>query len=820
MDDILFTKITAKNCDLTKRYKRTSTGELDSTAIAHMTEGRAEIIRLTDICELDVILRNLQPNEAITCGVPSVGDTPLTTRAGAEFRPDAVARTNEAFAWHYGPSLFPIDVDVEQGRFQSVGAVLDALESCHPWLKHLTRFARPSSSSYVEDRGLRGVHAYFAITRGTDIPNMALRMQAEQWAAGRGSIKISKSGALLVRQVSDDLVYQPSRLMFEAAPVCEDGVKRVVPLEQTCLTRADRPLGAPMRGRTPEGALDAAALPPLKDIEYRRFETRKRQARDAKRSEAKSIAIDYQKTNAIASGYDTKEGERFGLMATRALGDKLLPTAWQIHIKDVGPVSVQQILDDLPNSLNQQCADPFDTWRPDLQPKHFTKAEIIMLGDKPGVWSHKLQQFFAFTQESRASLAQPIEQAAEKFCGLIEYPEKMAKTASLANVKHALSVLLREIQCVPRLNVATGYVDRDDCPSMSALIDALTRVGCSNVSRGVIDSALDALGETNQYDPWKDAILALPQWDKTPRLDTVFEDVCGTFPHEAVTLTARTFFAGLVMRQLRPGAGAPIVPVLIGRQGFGKSRFVAGIAAALGAPAPSTITFTDSRTMSMRAARSVVAELAEMSGMGKRDIDEIKAWVSDCVDAYRRPYDREEKEHPRRFMPVGNANIHELNRDASGNRRLMPIEVNQPIEQTWTIELPQILAEARARFCVNTEDYSALLREASDAVFDFNQQAMLTGIGVPASTLDDLLPPIIEVQLNGNTKRRVYSGDVRRALDLVASGRNIGGREVAQWFVRRGWTRGEDGRGRFYGAPASYQTTESDAENSSISPFA
>lgn len=818
MADIQFTMITADNCDLTKRYRKVDSGEIESSAIAHMTQGAAQVMRLADVTELDVLLRHLSPNQAITCGLPTVGSCLLTTRAGAEFRSDAVARTNESFSWHYGPSLFPVDVDVDTGAFRTVGEVLDALESCHPWLRHIVRMARPSSSSFVGGRGLRGVHVYFAVTRGTDIPKLAERMQVEQWAANCGYIKISKSGALLTRQLSDDLVYQPSRLMFEASPVCEGDVVREIPPDQALIVRADRPVGQPMRGRTPEGLLDCAELPGLREIEYRRFETRRRQARDARRSEAKRVAIDYQKSNAIAQGYDAKEGERYGLMATRALGDKLLPAAWELFVKDIGRVKVSEVLAAGPSAYGFQCADPFDTWRQDLEPKHCNKAEIVLMGDRPGVWSHKLQQFFAFTDSASANLASPLDQAAEKFCGLLEYPEKMTKSASLANVKFACEVLLQEIDAPPRMNAATGYIDRAHCPSLSALIDALTRVGCANVSKSAIENALEAIGEVNAYDPWKDAILSLPTWDKVPRLDAVFLDVCSALVTDAVMLTGRALFAGIVMRQLRPGAGMPIVPVLIGRQGFGKSQFVLAICKALSLPPPSSIIFTDARTMSMRAARSIVAELSEMSGMGKRDLDEIKAWTGDTVDAYRRPYDREEKEHPRRFVLIGTANQNELNRDVTGNRRFMPIEVLAPISPAWAIEIPQLLAEAKARFCDDERVYSALLREASDAVYAHNYEAMLHGEGVPEHTLDDLLPQIIRALLLNSGKRRAYSGDIRKALDQQGSGRTISSREVAQWFKRKGWQKGEDNRGRYFEAPDSY-TLEQAPSNIVSGPF-
>jgi hypothetical protein len=803
MTKITFAQITATNCELTKTFKRGTDGRIESTAIAHMTEGSARVVEIPDVSFLSHVFEVLTPHEAITCGVPVAGNTPLTTRAGAEFRRDAVARTNEAFSFPYGPALFPIDVDVDGDNFTSVGAVLDALEACSPWMRNAHRVARPSSSSYVAGRGLRGVHVYLAVTRGTDVPALAKRMQIEQWAAGRGFVKISKSGALLVRQLSDALVYQPSRLMFEAAPVTQGDVARDVPHGEHFIERAPQVVGAPAKYRI-EGMIDVAALGALRDIEERRFVSAVRDAKNRRRREAKTIAIDYQKANAIAQGLDPEQGERYGLLATRALGDKALPRSWVINVKDVGRQTVEQIVAALPDSLGFQCADPFDTWRPDLEPKHFGKAEIVMMGDTPGIWSHKLQEFFAFTSADAADLSSPLDLAAERLCGLVEYPEKAGKAAPFVNVKFGLELLLREIDARPRLNACTNTVESADVPPVGRLADALSRIGCNNVTPGTIDKALEAIALEHTYDPWKTVILSLPAWDGVPRLDTVFEDTFGAAPSLAQTYASRALFAALVMRQLRPGAPAPVVPVIIGAQGIGKSRFVADIARALGVPLPSSIAFSDDRRMSMAASRSVIAELAEMSGMGRRDMDDIKRWSEDAVDAYRRPYEKQEEAHPRRFVLVGTANKHELNRDDTGNRRFMPIMATRPCAPNWSVEVLQILAEAKKQYCEDEARYYAMCQAASDAVREHNRVAMLNGEGVPLHELDDLLPAILQTMMRHSGGRRVYSGPILTALEASNAGRRVRANEVARWLCSRGWSRGQDSKGRFYDAPQEY----------------
>jgi hypothetical protein len=819
MTKIKFTQITSTDCELTKTFSRDAHGNIESTAIAHMTQGVARVVEIDHVGQLCSLLPLLQPNQAITCGVPYAGDTPLTTRAGAEVRSDAVARTNESFTFPNGPTLFPIDIDVDDkhARFATVQDALDALEDCHPWMRALHRVARPSSSSYVAGRGLRGVHVYFAVTAGSDIKALADRVQIEQWAKNKGWIKISKSGALLVRQISDALVYQPSRLMFESSPVLK-GVEREIPIDQHFVERG--PDGG--RGRpynyVVDGVLDAGAMPKVREIESRRFHTAVRDARNAQRKQAKAIALNYQKEQAIASGYDAVEGERRGLMAIRALGDEKLPTDWALFIKDIGVQTVRQVIDALPASLGHQCADPFDSWRDDLTPAHCTKAEIVMQGDKVGVWSHKLQRFFEFTEDAAANIASPLDQAAERLAGCVEYPEPMSKRGPTErNLTMAMRLLLEAIDCMPRTDATTGRREvSDELPSMIALQDAASHIGCIGVSIDAIEKVMKNMAKTNTLDPWKDKIATIPKWDGVPRLDTFFQDNMGSLPCDALVLTGQLLFAGVIMRQLQPGAQCPVVPVLIGAGKLGKTRFVHQLAELLDFPRPAAVTFGDSIKMCQAACVSPIAELAEMSGLSKRDNEDVKTWITDTEDVYRAPYGEYAERHLRRFVCIGTSNKYELNRDATGERRLFPVFVNQEILPAWRAEGLQVFAEARERFCRDLDVYLKLVDDCAGAVKEYNDAAMLRGEGTPASDLDDLMPPILRTLTAQSGKRRVMSGEVRKALDASPSGRTFRAQQIAAWLKTRGWERKVDGHGYpMYIAPKEYV----DEDETNVLPF-
>lgn len=818
---IKFSLISSSSCELAKSYELRD-GKPVGAAIAHMTSGYAKIMDIAELTELRTILDLLTPNDAITAGVPNVGNSPLTTRRGSEFNPDAVARTNETFRYLDGPSLFVIDVDTEAGVYQSVAEVVDALETCSEWLRQTTRVARPSASSYIGDKGLRGVHIYVAVTRGTDIPALAARLQIDQWSKGRGRMIISKSGALLVRQLSDASMYQPSRLMFEAAPVLGEGVTRVVPEDDAWLERKAELMGRPAKYRTEDGLLDVQLMPPVKEIDKRRFDTAVRQAKNAKRVEAKRVALDYHRANALAAGRD--DGDLLGVLALRALGDRTLPPSWPVVFERDGELlrgTVADAMGALDVVMGRRCADPFDSTRHDLTTGDLRAGEVCTMRGNPGIWSHKLGEFFAFGHTDTAELSHPLELAAERLCGTIEeWPDRAdKKRSSVSNLMFAIELLCREAKITLSFDVCEDVVVATDSPPIGMWLSAVTRLGASSVSIGSLDTALDTVARARPIDPWKDTILALPLWDKQSRLDTIFTDLFGAPHSEALSGAGQSFFAGLVMRQLKPGAPCPVVPVLIGDQGVDKSLFPFKLAEKMGWPMPTPVAFShDERKMAMSAARSPIAELAEMSGLGKRENEDVKRWTTDTQDVFRTPYGKREESHPRRFVLLGTANKHELNRDETGNRRFMPVLCEESAPLDWAVELPQILAEAKTRFCQTWEDYITLIRRVPELVKTFNSEDMRLGRGTVKSDLDDLLPPILTKCLgDGQT---VKSADLRMMLDARPSGRRYDAKQVSAWLKTRKWREGTGGDGRrTYRCPPGWQPARDESNVVVAMPF-
>ncbi len=816
---IPFTLLTSDHCSLAKEF-HLAEGKLQSSTIANMASGHAQRAEIPDVSALPLGLAMLKPNQAICCGLSIHGDTPLTTGKHAAATPGLVARTTDYFAWPQGPALFAIDVDVDEGsEYRSVEAVLTALESCSEWLKDALRVACPSSSSYVGTRGLRGVHVYLAVTDGARIPELGKRLQQDQWLAGRGSVKISKSGALLVRQLSDASIYQTQRIMFEAKPVLGDGVTRVIPSGQEWVIRARQIAAGRPPAHAENGMINVGKLAPLKALQLRQVETAIAGAKQRAKTQANRVAFDWHKARAQANGWTEDVAERLATAAIFARDNKQLSGAALINLENHGLVAVSQLVAFWDNYVGESCTAPEDALREDLEPRHFTKGVLTLREGRMGLFSFKDNEFYSFHGVVAPKLDRWM-QAALRVEGSIDYPEPMGRGSTPAlNVITALDALAREANVPIRYNVATFSAEGLPVTEMAPVWRALSQVGCRGLKEENYKQAVYAVATSNAYDPWRETIDNLPVWDQIPRLDSLLTDVCGAPACEALVRTSQALFSAIVMRQFKPGEMQGVIPVLIGGQGVGKSfRFVKALATALGSPMVPQIEFKEPDRMSRDARSALIAELAEMSGHGRKDAEAVKLWATNNDDIYKDLYDRDSTPHPRRFVLIGTANKHELNNDETGNRRFMPVMVTQPIDANWVLELPQILAEARDRFCMDDTAYGDMVSAATMAVLAHNTADMRVGEGAIHDTIDDLMPGII-----GRLSKvgpSITGAAIRTALDMLPSGRQISSRRVGQWLMARGWERRRNGQGYLFDPPLDHISQTSDEPlTQAINPF-
>lgn len=173
------------------------------------------------------------------------------------------------------------------------------------------------------------------------------------------------------------------------------------------------------------------------------------------------------------------------------------------------------------------------------------------------------------------------------------------------------------------------------------------------------------------HDSWQ-------RWDRASRIDTWLSDYLGVENTPLHRAFGRVFLIGAVWRALQPGCKFDYMLVLEGVQGQKKSLALEKLAGAswftnqlrLGSDAKKIIEQTPGKW---------IVETAELSGMAKSQIEDLKRFITDQVDIARGAYEYVAEECPRHFVMVGTTN--EVGtpylRDQTGNRRFLPVEVGR-----------------------------------------------------------------------------------------------------------------------------------------------
>ena len=216
--------------------------------------------------------------------------------------------------------------------------------------------------------------------------------------------------------------------------------------------------------------------------------------------------------------------------------------------------------------------------------------------------------------------------------------------------------------------VIKKWSDADEAQSMNYIESAF-----KIYSKEKHSAALRILFEERKYNPIQE-IVEQTEWDGVPRCREflVKYGLCDDTDYSREV--SRLIFAGGIHRLYRPGCKYEDVPILMGKQGSGKSTLIRYLAI-------NDDYFGELKTMEGQQAienlqGKWLLEIPEMSAFTKaKDQEAIKAFVSRQRDQYRKPYDRNTTELPRRCVFLATSNDLNPLVDKTGNRRWYPIEV-------------------------------------------------------------------------------------------------------------------------------------------------
>lgn len=137
--------------------------------------------------------------------------------------------------------------------------------------------------------------------------------------------------------------------------------------------------------------------------------------------------------------------------------------------------------------------------------------------------------------------------------------------------------------------------------------------------------------------------------------------------------------------------------VLVGGQGLGKSTMVKKLGVDWGSDSLDSFKGKEAYEQLQGA---WIIELAELSAMGKSDINTIKHFLTKTEDRFRAAYARRVTGVARQCILIGTSNTDDFLKDPTGDRRVYPLDVGR-IKNTKNVikdlsrkEMGQIWAEA------------------------------------------------------------------------------------------------------------------------------
>ncbi|MBS0251623.1 MAG: hypothetical protein JSR78_11240 [Proteobacteria bacterium] len=265
-------------------------------------------------------------------------------------------------------------------------------------------------------------------------------------------------------------------------------------------------------------------------------------------------------------------------------------------------------------------------------------------------------------------------------------------------------------------------------------------------------------------------------WDKKPRLDRLLPDYFGTedtIYHQAI---GAKFLIAAVRRVRTPGCKFDNMLTLVGRQGAKKSTAARVIAGPDWFTDGMSVGIGPKETIELTCGKLIV-ETAELTGISKRDVAEVKQSLSKQTDFARQAYGRVAVEIKRQFVMIGTTNDPQPLKDKTGNRRFWTATVGEIDIEALKQDRDQLWAEAAHREKIGER----IWLEGIELKMAEEEQASRVEDDPLETRLDDLL---------GSKRAAVVSKtDVYIALGCSnfsqASG-SVGSR-VASWMERNGW---------------------------------
>ena len=305
-------------------------------------------------------------------------------------------------------------------------------------------------------------------------------------------------------------------------------------------------------------------------------------------------------------------------------------------------------------------------------------------------------------------MTDPFEQArarARKAAGRTKPNFLRDKNGLIIACPENARIALQRLDLRPRRNLFTGerVVEHSDGARVP-LTDEIeiaarydTERDCGWLpERTLISEVIVDLAERDTYHPVRDYLDGL-KWDGQPRLDGWLTTYAGADDTPYTRAVGTLTLTAAVRRVRQPGCKFDELPLLVSPQGMEKSTLIKVLAVHEDWYSDSLPIGADAKITVERTRGTWIAELADLAGKNRRDVEAVKAMLSRATDGpVRLSYARNSVTVPRQFICVGTSNLDQPLHDATGNRRFWPLETRQIDLKALRRDRDQLWAESAA----------------------------------------------------------------------------------------------------------------------------
>ena len=265
-------------------------------------------------------------------------------------------------------------------------------------------------------------------------------------------------------------------------------------------------------------------------------------------------------------------------------------------------------------------------------------------------------------------------------------------------------------------------------------------------SKRNLDACFAKVADDRRFHPVREYLDSLPEWDGECRVEGLLPRCLEADDTVYVRTVTRKVFAAAVARIYCPGTKFDSVLVLDGAQGIGKSTLFRLLTGPKYYSETLSLTDMNDKAGAEKLQGYWIAEIGELAGMKKADIEKVKAFLSTADDMYRPSYGKVVESHPRQTVIIATVNGERgYLRDVTGNRRFWVVKCRQkePVRKfSFTEEeRDQIWAEAKYYWQQGEKLFleGDLIKDSEEA----QRSAMEADErqGMVEQYLDTLLPP-------------------------------------------------------------------------------